>query len=290
MSPRTSLPVVAAGLLLWQMPNRAHAVQPAEGEATGTADGREDATAGAGPVDAEDAGVGAAPVGSREAPTRSAPAASGGARAARGALYRPQGKYRVHLDVDFLIQPRPNDYQEPPETTQVLRPMLGIGFGHGVHRHLVVGARLAFNFHRSRDRTEDVLENDIVSVTRGTAGAFLPYLEVLPLPAGRILPFISMRAGFAWEVATTRVKGGPPGAMVDLGARASWIGPTVGLGAGAHFFLTPACSLDIAALFDTRWLFARGRELGAGAPDPEPWKASQTLMNLGLGLGLSAWF
>lgn len=283
MPSRISLPVVAAGLFSGLMPSRAHAEQPGAVEAADPPD----ASAGSAPVDAS---VGAAPVRSGDAPAKSGSAAVVGTKAARGAPYRPEGKFRVHFDVDFLVQPRPNDYQEPPETTQVLRPMLGLGFGYGVHRHLVLGTRLAFNFHRSRDRTEAVLDNDLVSVTRGTAGAFLPYLEVLPIPAGRILPFISMRAGFVWQVVASRVTGGPPGAMVDTGSRGSWIGPTVGLGAGAHFFLAPACSLDISALFDVRWLFARGRELGDSAADPEPWKASQTMMNLGLGLGLSAWF
>lgn len=200
-----------------------------------------------------------------------------------------KGKLRVHFDVDFLVQPRPNDYQDTA-ASQLARPLYGLGFGYGVHKNIVIGAKLAFNFARVRDRSDAVLDANTLSVQRETNGAFTPYIEYLPLATGRIMPFIGFRAGLAWHTEMQRTRTEVAGMTFDAGARASELGPLVGLSGGAHFFLTPSFSLDAAALFDTRWTFGRARALGDNAPDPDSWAPAQSIMNLGLGLGLSAWF
>jgi hypothetical protein len=200
-------------------------------------------------------------------------------------VYGIKGKWRVHFDVDFLVQPRPNDLQDVG-ASQIVKPFYGLGFGYGIHKNLVLGARLAFNFTRVRDRSDAALDNDVLAVQRSSAGAFAPYIEYLPLSEGRILPFLGARAGFAWTTDTVRMKSDAG----DMGGRTSEIGPTVGLSAGAHFFLAPSFSFDVAALFDTRWLFGRTRALGDGAPDPGIWVPSTAIMSLGLGLGMSGWF
>lgn len=200
-------------------------------------------------------------------------------------VYSIKNKWRVHFDVDFLIQPRPNDLQDVA-ASQIVKPFYGLGFGYGIHKNIVIGARFAFNFTRIRDRSDAALDNDVLAVQRSSAGAFAPYIEYLPLSEGRILPFVGARAGFAWTTDTMRTKSDAG----DMGARTSEIGPTIGLNAGAHFFLAPQFSFDVAALFDTRWLFGRAKALGDNAPDPGIWVPSASVMSLGLGLGMSGWF
>jgi len=198
-----------------------------------------------------------------------------------------KGKLRLHFDVDFLVQPGPyNDHG----VASLLRPQYGLGFGYGVHKNIVIGAKLAFNFTRARNRTDAVLDNDVLDVERHSIGSFAPYVEFLPIATGRILPFIGVRAGFGWQTDAARQKGDVLGAPVDVGTRTSQLGPLVGLSGGAHFFLTPSFSLDASARFDTRWSFGRTRQLGEGAADPPNWSPSDSIMNLGLGLGLSGWF
>ena len=191
-----------------------------------------------------------------------------------------KGKLRLHFDVDFLVQPG----------LSLVRPQYGLGFGHGVHRHIIIGAKLAFNFTRVRNRSNAVLDADVLEVERHSIGSFTPYVEFLPIATGRILPFIGVRAGFGWQTDAARQKGDVPGTPVDVGTRTSQLGPLVGLSGGAHFFLTPSFSLDASALFDTRWNFGRTRQLGEGAAGPTDWAPSNSIMNLGLGLGLSGWF
>ncbi len=199
-----------------------------------------------------------------------------------------KGKLRVHFDVDFLVQPRPGgDPDGVP--SQLARPLYGLGFGYGVHKNIIVGAKLAFNFTRVRDRTEEVLDADTLSVQRESDGVFAPYIEYLPIATGRILPFLGFRAGFAWHTDSQRTRTEVAGETFDVGARNSGIGPLLGLSAGAHFFLAKTVSLDAAALFDTRWIFGRARVLG-DMPDKGEWKSAASIINLGLGLGISAWF
>ncbi len=198
-----------------------------------------------------------------------------------------KGKLRLHFDVDFLVQP---GLYSVAFDDSLVRPQYGLGFGYGVHKNIVIGAKLAFNFTRVRNRTDAVLDADVLEVERHSIGSFTPYVEFLPIATGRILPFIGVRAGFGWQTDAARQKGDVLGTPVDVGTRTSQLGPLVGLSGGAHFFLTPSFSLDAAALFDTRWNFGRTRQLGEGAADPPNWAPSNAIMNLGLGLGLSGWF
>ena len=200
-----------------------------------------------------------------------------------------KGKLRLHFDVDFRVQPGLSSLDDVGFAA-LFRPQYGLGFGYGVHKHIIIGAKLAFNFTRVRNRTDAVLDVDVLEVERSSIGSFTPYVEFLPIATGRILPFIGVRAGFGWQTDAARQKGDVMGTPVDVGTRTSQLGPLVGLSGGAHFFLTPSFSLDASALFDTRWNFGRTRQLGEGAAGPTDWSPSNSIMSLGLGLGLSGWF
>ena len=270
--------ILAATLVAVVSPQIAEAAQPGEEGSAALVVGTETETETQTQTDGDESRV--------TTTTRTTPVAAVVVTDAYGGI---KGKLRVHFDVDFLVQPRPNDYQDTA-ASQLARPLYGLGFGYGVHKNIVIGAKLAFNFTRVRDRSEAVLDADTLAVQRETNGAFTPYIEFLPRATGRILPFIGLRAGFAWHTQMQRTRTELAGMTFDAGARASELGPLVGLSGGAHFFLTPSFSLDAAALFDTRWTFGRTRALGDRAPDPESWAPAQSIMNLGLGLGLSAWF
>ena len=200
-----------------------------------------------------------------------------------------KGKLRLHFDVDFLVQPGLYNFDDVG-VASLVRPQYGLGFGYGVHKNIIIGAKLAFNFTRVRNRTDAVLDADVLEVERHSIGSFTPYVEFLPIATGRILPFIGVRAGLGWQTDAARQKGDVLGTPGDVGTRTSQLGPLVGLSGGAHFFLTPSFSLDASALFDTRWNFRRTRQLGEGAAGPTDWAPSNSIMNLGLGLGLSGWF
>lgn len=278
MSPRPLFPTLVLSLIAVATPQLAHATQPeaGSGASVGAAAEVDTTTTETTTVaDTNSDGSGSATTISRTDSTVTTVTVP----------YSIQGKLRLHFDVDFLVQPRPNDLQDVA-ASQIVKPFYGLGFGYGIHRNFVIGARFAFNFNRIRDRTDMTLDNDVLAVQRQTSGAFTPYIEYLPLASGRILPFIGFRAGFAWHTETMRAKSDAG----DMGLRNSEIGPTVGLSGGAHFFLTPSFSLDAAALFDTRWAFSRARQLGDGAADPASWAPSASYMSLGLALGLSGWF
>lgn len=273
MSSRTLFPIFAMTLITAAAPQLAHAAQPEAGADASVGVGADTTTATA------DGST------SADSPTSVPETTTTVAVVPVRDSYDIRGKWRLHFDVDFLVQPRPNDLQDVG-ASQIVRPYYGFGFGYGIHKHIIIGARLAFNFTRVRDRTDATLDNDVLAVQRNSAGAFTPYIEFLPLTDRRIQPFVGLKAGFAWATETTRSKSDAG----DMGLRNSEIGPTVGLSAGAHFFLTPSFSLDAAALFDTRWAFSRAKQLGDGAMDPAAWAPSASIMSLGLGLGMSGWF
>jgi hypothetical protein len=195
----------------------------------------------------------------------------------------------VVSNVDFLVQPSFLNYLDIDSGAYV-SPLYGLGFGYGVHKNFVIGAKFGFNFVRVRNRDEELIEMDILEVERRSNGFFTPYFEYLPIATGRILPFLGARAGVGWATPPSRPKSEGLGATIDAGERSSQLGPLVGLNAGAHFFLTPSFSLDAAALFDTRWNFGRTRDLGDSAAEPPDWAPSNAVMSLGLTLGLSGWF
>lgn len=145
---------------------------------------------------------------------------------------RVKGRLRFHVDTDFLgwthgrefndkdFDPGP-DY-EPYKLNRVgfgfARPlagdtasagvgdldsfilstggsMFGLGLGYGVHKHIILGARMGMSFDHVSSPSEN--EGDAKSSLNYFSTVFTPYLEVLPLTTGRVLPFFMFRTGFS---------------------------------------------------------------------------------------------
>lgn len=249
---------------------------------------------------------------------------AGAVSAAEPVRYTAEKKLRLHFDTDLFgwTQGRrwyePEDRPDPDPNARIniigfgaIRPLLidrtssgsfdfgtgtvytggsmfALGLGYGVHRHVVVGARLGLAFDRMRPRSDAVIDANGSTTFRFFSGVFTPYIEVLPIPEGRILPYFLFRAGLAGSAVGTRTAMEP----VDTLGRQSAISPTLGVGAGAHFFLIPQFSLDLGLNFDYRWIFSRdySKNFATGDTVEADWTRSIQGFNLGLNLGLSVWF
>lgn len=165
--------------------------------------------------------------------------------------------------------------------------MIGLGAGYGIHRYLILGARLGFNLTRAGQRTDDpatAKDSNVVFV-----GGFIPYLEILPLPEGkgRFLPYVLVRTGFSGSTLTS--SGDKDGERYLL--RTSTIAPVLGIGGGAHAFLTQYFSIDFGLTFDYRWIHSRARGNFPGEPEiKSEWQRAGQGFTLALVLGMSTWF
>lgn len=250
--------------------------------------------------------------------------------------YTAEGKLRLHLDTDLFSWTQVRPWYDPPdkpgaqnprpdtnphERTNIIgfgaaRPLgiystdqspglfltgssqFALGVGYGVHRHVLIGARLGLSFDRVRDRSDaGDMNPDDFSVDRFFGAVFTPYIEILPLPEGRILPFILIRTGVAGTAHGTRVRTfteipGLPAVETDNLGRTSTISPTVGVGAGAHFFVIPQFSFDLGLNFDYRWVAFRTfqKDNVSGNTAKTDWSHISQGFSLGVNLGLSVWF
>lgn len=252
----------------------------------------------------------------------------GTAHAAEPVRYTAEGKLRLHVDTSLFgwtqVRPwyRPEDRPDinTHDRTNIIgfgaaRPlmidgaggtsglygldgsifsggsMFALGLGYGVHRHVLIGARLGLSFDRVRGRSDDE-EPDVLDVYRFFSATFTPYIEILPIAEGRVLPFILFRGGVSGAAFGHRTTAslGPLGEVDTLG-RTSAISPLVGVGAGAHFFLIPQFSFDLGVNFDYRWGLTRQYDRDTeGVVTKSDWDRSFQAFNLGLNLGLSVWF
>lgn len=212
---------------------------------------------------------------------------------ARAASVAPHGKVRVHVDTEvFAWIGSRSTVRIPgvdPLRSNVIgvglgRPvtfdgtlgqsLIGLGVGYGVHRHLIFGARFGMNYSN--------LSGAVSSTT--FAGTFTPYLEVLPLREGPILPFILLRTGVSGGFGTQ--------STMDGRSRNDAVAPRAGVGVGAHGFIGRHFSLDLAITFDYRWLFTANQSQAPGDPPPERpgWHYSSRGFTIAASLGLSTWF
>lgn len=160
--------------------------------------------------------------------------------------------------------------------------MFGLGLGYGITPYLILGARIGLAFdHRGTPNDTAVKTTDNFFQT-----IFNPYLEILPLPRGRVLPFILVRTGFSAAAFGNRVSG--PGA--DSLTRTSFIAPTIGVGGGIHFLVTDFFSLDASLMFDYRWYFEKGRTRVNDLTTTSSWEPSLQSFTLAAVLGFSVWF
>ena len=230
---------------------------------------------------------------------------------------RVQGKLRFHVDTDFFGWTHSRNFTDAPNAglnaaNQVgfgfARPlageagfggvgaflggggsMFGLGLGYGITRYLILGARVGMSFDHYSAPTDAPFKN----TQNFFSTIFTPYLEILPLPRGRVLPFILVRSGFQAAAFGDRTKGSDP-ILGDVSAldRTSLIAPTIGVGGGAHFLLTDRFSLDASLMFDYRWYFSRGRTSSSTGPTvTTDWdKAGRQSFTLGAVVGFSVWF
>lgn len=222
---------------------------------------------------------------------------------------RVKGKLRFHVDTDFLGWTHSRNFTDDPNAPinaenrvgfGFARPlagdigiaggsMFGLGLGYGISDYLILGARMGLSF----DHLSSPEDGPNKTTRNFFSTIFTPYLEILPLPHGRVLPFILVRSGFQAAARGTRTRGADP-LFGDTGglSRNSFLAPTVGIGGGAHFLLTDTFSLDASLMFDYRWYFAKGRE----SPDNGPtvttdWEKAETQSaSLGAVVGFSVWF
>jgi hypothetical protein len=213
---------------------------------------------------------------------------------AHAASVAPHGKVRVHVDTEVFAWSSSRTAFEgiAPLRTNVIgigvgRPvtldgalgqsLIGLGVGYGVHRHLIFGARLGLNY--SSLSTTTALSSTLL------VGTFTPYLEILPLREGPILPFILLRTG---------VSGGfRKQSTMESRSRNDAVSPLAGIGVGAHGFIGRHFSLDLAITFDYRWNFTANQQVMVGDPPPVErpgWQHSSRGFTLAASLGLSTWF
>ena len=161
--------------------------------------------------------------------------------------------------------------------------VIALGVGYGIHKNLILGGRLGMNLAHSFERADDPTEGVNDDSTTRFLGTFTPYLEILPIPEGRILPFILARTGLSGG--TTKTRDG------DTWTRVGSILPLVGVGVGAHAFITKIVSIDFGATFDYRWIYSRGTIGGPGNPGQSGgWARIGHSFTLAAVLGLTTWF
>lgn len=250
---------------------------------------------------------------------------AGSASAAEPVRYTAEKKLRLHIDTDLFSWTQGRDWYTPENRPDVdthdriniigfgaMRPLLidrasggafdfgtgaifaggsmfALGMGYGIHRHVILGARLGLSFDRLRGRSDNDVDGNYTAY-RFFGAVFTPYIEVLPIAEGRVLPYFLFRTGVAGAAFGTYTQAEFAGQHVDGLSRDSGISPLVGVGAGAHFFLIPQFSLDLGLNFDYRWIFARNLTRMDGATTKTDWERSSQAFNLGLNLGLSVWF
>ena len=239
---------------------------------------------------------------------------------------RVKGRLRFHVDTDFLgwthgrefNEPDPNDpnptdgeiyklnrvgfgFARPlagDATTGVVgdvdsfilstgNSMFGLGLGYGVHKHIILGARMGMSFDHYSSPNEN--EGDAKASVNYFGTIFTPYLEVLPLTTGRVLPFFMFRTGFSASAVGYRESAGPFNSL----SRTSIIAPTVGIGGGIHGFITDNFSLDASLMFDYRWFFAKSlsRDSETETTVETDWeRAGWQSFTLGAVVGFSVWF
>ncbi len=222
---------------------------------------------------------------------------------------RVKGKLRFHVDTDFFGWTHSRNFTDEPNAPinasnrvgfGFARPlagdggilggsMFGLGLGYGISDYLILGARMGLSF----DHVSSPTDQPFKTTSNYFSTMFTPYLEILPLPRGRVLPFILVRSGFQAAAFGVRTKGSDP-LLGDLSGldRDSYIAPTIGIGGGAHFLLTDTFSLDASLMFDYRWYFAKNRTSTSTGPTvTTDWeKANTQSSTLGAVVGFSVWF
>lgn len=181
-------------------------------------------------------------------------------------------RFRLHGDAS-LFDGRFTSYAGSSVRTRVwqfARPSLGLGVGGRIVPWLWIGARVTANGGRQYSR----------GLGLGTGvhryGAFEvgvdPYVEVRPLPARKVQPFVMGHAGFTYQESRAR----------DVAAvRYRGLVPRGGVRVGMHWFVLPRLSVDADVGVEHAWRYVRGQDTYA--------HASNTVSLSGR-LGVSGWW
>lgn len=223
------------------------------------------------------------------------------------------GRLRVHVDAALAswTQERPiyEDVEPPgdhprvnylglgigrPREAQLGRPLIGFGVGYRVSPRIVVGSHLGLVYERAKATDDSVMPTDFQDSTHAMGAVLAPYLEVLLLTEGRVLPFVGARAGFAATTSAWRQHGVTASSMLEQSIlqRETRLSPLLGLAGGAHFFVAGRISVDLALAFDQRWTYMRRYERRT-VPESETtgeWEGETWAFTLGAIGGLSMWF
>lgn len=213
-------------------------------------------------------------------------------------------RFRVHLGYDlanWLRQtPWPRfggeDTVGPRDDAAVLgyrRMGIGFGLGHGFGDRIVTGLHFQYELTRGIQRTLQPAERS----PRALGFAVMPYVEFMMMRRGTVRPYVMARAGIGGSIVTA--DGSSP-LQRRAGDTLSLLMPSVGVGMGAHAFVSRDVSLDGAVTIDHRWEFARAP---GSLPDPAAVAMGQEAittrgrhgafgrrLNTALVLSVSRWF
>ncbi|MBL4685088.1 MAG: hypothetical protein JKY37_10905 [Nannocystaceae bacterium] len=169
-------------------------------------------------------------------------------------------RFRLHFGVDLANWLRSTPWPHTGTTTVgprddpaflgYRRLGLGLGIGHGFADAWVAGVRFEYEITRGMQRTPWKAEKSARSVGLSA----MPYLEVMMARNARVRPYLMVRGGLGGSLVTT--DGSSP-LERQAGRTLSLIHPSIGVGTGAHAFISPEVSLDGSVTLDHRWEFAR---------------------------------
>lgn len=207
-------------------------------------------------------------------------------------LGRIRHRHRLHIDTDLFAWRRwtqwnddGNDENNKLDSLSILGgvPLFGVpggilgpvgnvkaGYAYGLTDRVVLGVRLGLGWQRLSASGSDS-SSGVFSAT------FVPYFEYVFRPGHAVRPYLGARVGVGGSAITDRND--------DEKSSIGTIGPTMGVSAGLHAFITERVSLDPALTFDYQLIYARSK-MGGTSTDFEK---SARSPNIALALGLSVW-
>lgn len=159
------------------------------------------------------------------------------------------------------------------------RVPIGIGAGYAVRKHVMLGARI--------DTAVEPRGGGIV----GVRGELSPYVEFLFAREQAVRPFAIIRGGLGRSHAFRR---NDEEEAIEAVGPMTWY-PTLGLGVGAHAFITDVVSFDAMLTLDHRWNFERplaggDAEVSEEGVTPTSWYYRDGTLSTALTFGFSSWF
>ena len=147
----------------------------------------------------------------------------------------------------------------------------GIGAAYALSERWLVGGRVDVAVEPEKD-------GDV-----GLRAALSPFAQVFFLRDRNVRPFALARLGLGRSHTFARNENDE---ILAVGPQSLY--PTIGVGVGAHVFITEAVSFDALLAIDHRWNFVRTTESG---PDVDAtWDLQNGTVTTALTFGVSSWF